>query len=164
MQATLKTENEREVVFRFDHLWGWIALVAGPGLLLLWPRLQVDARIWVVGFALIMAVFGALTVLRRFELRLDLGAGTWHRRQGFWPNVATDSGPLSDLRAVKMRYRLKTLEKGDLAVGCDVELEIAGEAWPRPLRYARTQNLSLAQNLADRVADRLGIPVEEVTP
>ncbi len=164
MQATLKTENEKEVVFRFDHLYGWIVLVAGPGLLLLWPRLEADARIWVAGFALIMAVFGVLTVLRRFELRLDLASGTWHRRQGFWPRVAADSGPLSDVRVVKMCFRLGTKDKGGVAIGCDVELEVTGEAWPKPLRYARTQNLPAAEHLARRVADRLGIPVEEHTP
>ncbi len=108
MQATLKKENDREIVFRFDHLWGWVVLIAGPGLLLLWPRLEPDARLWVAGFALLMAVFGLLTVLRRFELRLDLAAETWHRRQGFWPYVAADSGPLSDVRAVTVRYRLET--------------------------------------------------------
>ncbi len=88
-----------------------------------------------------MAVFGLLTVLRRFELRLDLAAETWHRREGFWPNVAADSGPLSDVRAVTVRYRLETKDKGGAAVGCDVALDVTGEALAEPLRYARTQNL-----------------------
>ncbi len=51
-----------------------------------------------------------------------------------------------------------------LLSGCNVELEVTGEAWPKPLRYARTQNLPAAEHLARRVADRLGIPVEEHTP
>ncbi len=161
MQATLKTENEREVVFRFGHLWGWIALIAGPGLLLLWPRIAADARLWTAAFALIMAVFGLLSVLRRFELRLDLVSGTWHRRQGFWPRVAADSGPLSDVRAVGVRYRLDTKDGGGAAVRCSVELRLTGERWPKPVRYASTQNLPAALILAHQVAERLGIPVEE---
>ncbi len=160
-QATLKRSTDREIALRFDHLWGWIFLLLGPGLLGLWPVLEPGARLWVAGFAALMGLFGLLTVLRRFELRVDLPAGTWHRRQGFWPRIESSSGPVSEITAVSVKTSLGTRKQGGAGLTHRVELVFDSPQWPQNLRYLRTDNAAAAAEQARRVAEPLGVPVVE---
>lgn len=101
-----------------------------------------------------MFLIGLVLILARYDLRMDLVAGSYQASRGVWPFVKRRRGLFTDFHGVALRRRPEPVEDYEVTL-----LWQEPQAWERALFSGRRMNRRHALMLAEIASERTSIPL-----
>ena len=168
IETKLRRENARELLFWHRSAWGWVCIATGLALFAMTrdtdPSGSLALRAWFV--IAVFLGFGLVYVCRRDRLRLDLESRRYHRQQGpFWA-LRTETGTFDQIEGVVLTCNPPELEwfwhltKGPKA--WQLELTFRG-VWEGPALIAKLADETSAYAKLEHYARLLGLPALDRT-